>query len=283
MGASFAKNESNAAKRRCDLIVYGLDGVTPAARGTSFAGFVYISQSSSNYVASAGTFTNKRRPLTFSALTIASVDTANDRVNLGTHNLETGDGPIRLTTTGGLPAPLAVATDYYVIKYDATNISFATTLANAYAGTKIDLTTAGSGTNQVVTATTFRGMDGLFTYEATQAETNFDGSEFTVIVENLASFSRSFTSVAMLNAVDVNVVTIADAAVQAIWGGTGALIEGSAKAGDCMRLLNGVIAGKVSDFRTGTQVFKSLDGSKTRLTGTVDASGRLTITLGDLT
>lgn len=75
---------------------------------------------------------------------------------------------------------------------------------------------------------------------------------------------------------------LTDASVAAIFDGNTKL-EGSASPGDVLRLLAGVIAGKASNFSTGTIVFKSLDGSKTRLTGTVDASGRLTVTLGDLT
>jgi len=56
---------------------------------------------------------------------------------------------VRVTTTNTLPAPLAIDTDYYVIYEDATHIKLATTLANAYAGTVIDLTSAGVGVHTV--------------------------------------------------------------------------------------------------------------------------------------
>lgn len=54
---------------------------------------------------------------------------------------------VRLSTTGTLPAPLAPATNYYVIAVSATAVKLATSLANAQAGTAIDITSAGTGTH----------------------------------------------------------------------------------------------------------------------------------------
>ncbi len=56
---------------------------------------------------------------------------------------------VRLTTTTTLPAPLATATDYYVIRLSDTTFSLATTYANAIAGTAIDITTTGTGTHTI--------------------------------------------------------------------------------------------------------------------------------------
>lgn len=56
---------------------------------------------------------------------------------------------VRLTTTTTLPAPLATATDYYVIKMSDGTFELATTYANAIAGTQIDITTAGTGTHTI--------------------------------------------------------------------------------------------------------------------------------------
>lgn len=56
---------------------------------------------------------------------------------------------VRLTTTGALPAPLVINTDYYVIYVGATTIYLADTLAHAYQGTHINLTTNGSATNTI--------------------------------------------------------------------------------------------------------------------------------------
>jgi hypothetical protein len=56
---------------------------------------------------------------------------------------------VRLTTTVTLPAGLALATDYYVIRLSDTTFSLATSYANAVAGTVINITSAGTGTHTV--------------------------------------------------------------------------------------------------------------------------------------
>lgn len=56
---------------------------------------------------------------------------------------------VRLTTTTTLPAGLATATDYYVIKVSDTTFKLATSYANAVAGTEINITNAGTGTHTV--------------------------------------------------------------------------------------------------------------------------------------
>lgn len=61
-------------------------------------------------------------------------------------NLLTGTR-VQLTTTGTLPAPLATATDYFIIRIDDTTCYLANSYANALAGTRIDITTTGTGTH----------------------------------------------------------------------------------------------------------------------------------------
>lgn len=56
---------------------------------------------------------------------------------------------VRLTTTTTLPAGLALATDYYVIKVSDTTFKLATSYANAIAGTAINITDAGTGTHTI--------------------------------------------------------------------------------------------------------------------------------------
>lgn len=58
---------------------------------------------------------------------------------------------VRLTTSGTLPAGLATATDYYVIKVSDLTCKLATSYANAVAGTAIDITDAGTGTHTINT------------------------------------------------------------------------------------------------------------------------------------
>ena len=56
---------------------------------------------------------------------------------------------VRLTTTTTLPAGLATATDYYVIRVSDSTFKLATSYANAIAGTAIDITDAGTGTHTI--------------------------------------------------------------------------------------------------------------------------------------
>lgn len=56
---------------------------------------------------------------------------------------------VRLTTTTTLPAGLATATDYYVIRGSDTTFKLATSYANAIAGAAINITDAGTGTHTV--------------------------------------------------------------------------------------------------------------------------------------
>jgi len=54
---------------------------------------------------------------------------------------------VQLTTTTTLPAGLALATNYYVIRVTDSTCKLATTYANAVAGTAIDITSTGTGTH----------------------------------------------------------------------------------------------------------------------------------------
>jgi hypothetical protein len=66
---------------------------------------------------------------------------------------------VRLTTTGTLPAGLALATDYWTVRQSATTSKLASTYQNAENGTTIDFTTDGTGTH-TITAQLPRYSDG---------------------------------------------------------------------------------------------------------------------------
>jgi hypothetical protein len=70
-------------------------------------------------------------------------------VTFNGHGRVTGDC-ISFTTDGALPTGLSVSTKYYVIYNDANSFWVATTLANALAGTKINTSSAGSGTHTLM-------------------------------------------------------------------------------------------------------------------------------------
>jgi hypothetical protein len=73
----------------------------------------------------------------------SEVDTTTDRITIPSHGLPLGLKG-QLTSTGTLPTGLALATDYFVIVIDANTIQLASSLANAEAGTAINITSQGS-------------------------------------------------------------------------------------------------------------------------------------------
>jgi hypothetical protein len=99
---------------------------------TSASTLQYEARDSVNVVAVNETFTVDAGANT---LTIARVYTTGEKV--------------RLTSTGSLPSPLEGNKDYWVLKVDDTTIRLSSTLANAFAGTSIDLDDTGTGTHTV--------------------------------------------------------------------------------------------------------------------------------------
>jgi len=95
--------------------------------------------------AQATTNTISTRTATFTADASTDICTYTSTASIPS-NLLTGTR-VRLTTTTTLPAPLATATDYYLIKVDDLTFKLATTYANAIAGTQINITDAGTGTH----------------------------------------------------------------------------------------------------------------------------------------
>lgn len=87
--------------------------------------------------------------------TASSINLSTEVVTITAHGGVTGLKG-QLTTTGTLPTGLATSTDYYIIKVDANSVKFASSLANAQAGTAINLTGDGSGTH-TFTATALAG------------------------------------------------------------------------------------------------------------------------------
>lgn len=83
------------------------------------------------------------------SFTFATTDVivAADTITEAGHGMQTGDGPIRVSSSTTLPAGLAAATDYWVIRVDDNTIKLATSKANALAGTAINITDQGTGTH----------------------------------------------------------------------------------------------------------------------------------------
>lgn len=105
-------------------------------------------------VTSVTTTTSQAITNTLSAFSTFTADTGTEQLtstgSLGFANLFPYTR-VQVSTTTTLPAPLAAATDYYVIKVNDTTIKLATSYANAVAGTAIDITTTGTGTHTLNT------------------------------------------------------------------------------------------------------------------------------------
>jgi hypothetical protein len=83
----------------------------------------------------------------------------------GNHNFVTGDGPFQVSNSGGaLPTGLSASTDYWIV-YDPTDrdsFQFSTSKDNALAGTVVDITATGSGTQTVTLQPELLPYDGIF-------------------------------------------------------------------------------------------------------------------------
>lgn len=113
------------------------------------------------------------------------VDTAANTVTIAAHGYVTGL-KVTLTTDDTLPTPLLTATDYFIIRVSANVIKFATSLANALAGTAVDLTDAGVGT-QTITPTALAGC-------AIKLQKNDEPSTATPIWVDVPSSSQACPS-----------------------------------------------------------------------------------------
>jgi hypothetical protein len=97
-----------------------------------------------------------------------TADASTDTITIVAHGLTTGDGPFQVSNAGGgLPSGLAAATNYWVIVTGVDTLKLATSLANAIAGTAIDVTTAGTGTQTIADTVATKRPSDPFTVTAT--------------------------------------------------------------------------------------------------------------------
>ena len=79
-------------------------------------------------------------------MSASSVSSSNDTLTRSSHGLQTGYGPVRVSSTGSVPGGLSNATDYWIIRNSSSTIKLATSRANALSNTAVNITSAGSGT-----------------------------------------------------------------------------------------------------------------------------------------
>jgi hypothetical protein len=94
---------------------------------------------------------------------VSSVDASTDIITAtGAHGLLKGEGPFRWATTGTLPAPLQLGTDYWACDIGSTTFGAAATGPNAIANTQVNLTNAGSGTHTLVRTVNTQASGSMF-------------------------------------------------------------------------------------------------------------------------
>lgn len=107
-------------------------------------------------------------PLTFAPLAVVASPAPASTFTVSNHGRATGDGPLRLTTTGALPTGSAVGANYWAVVVDANTLKLATHFADAMASVPVTIVLADAGT-------------GVHTLSAT-AETVTAGAEVLQLV-----------------------------------------------------------------------------------------------------
>lgn len=89
----------------------------------------------------------ENQPLVIPTITVTSVDATANTFTKTAHGLSTGDGPIRMFSTGTLPANVEENVDYWVVVVNANTFKLATTYINSMTTVPVvvDLGDAGTG------------------------------------------------------------------------------------------------------------------------------------------
>jgi hypothetical protein len=114
----------------------------------------------------------------------AAIDIATEYITITSHGLPVGlKGQV--SNPGTLPTGITAVTDYFVIVIDANTIQLASSLVNALAGTSINITNIGAGTN-TFTPTAIAG--GTWTLQESNDGTNYSDVASATNVTADASF-----------------------------------------------------------------------------------------------
>lgn len=132
---------------------------------------------------------------TFKNGTVSKLDLTNDLATVLAHGYNTGLAVLFSTAASPGITGLVGGTTYYVIKNDYDRIGFATTKANASAGTDIDITAEAGGKTYTLTPLVISGSPG-FKWQASNDGTNFtDLAVSSVTVTSASSTAWDFGTV----------------------------------------------------------------------------------------
>jgi len=117
--------------------------------GTDQGGKDYYNWNLLNYTTVSSGFTREITDYFSNFTATTEVNVAGNNFSGGNEGMQTGD-KVQISTSGSLPAPLLVVTNYYVIKLARGLIQLAATLSDAKNHIPIDLTTQGTGTHTII-------------------------------------------------------------------------------------------------------------------------------------
>lgn len=137
-GATVTVDLLAGAKRKHRVI---LGGNRAIVLDNAIAGLVFMVE----YVQDATGSRTITHPIGEEDFATTDVNTTDDQITVGL-NIPTGTR-VQVATTTTLPAGISAATNYYIINVSSTVVKLATSLANALAGTDVDITDQGTGTH----------------------------------------------------------------------------------------------------------------------------------------
>lgn len=126
---------------------------------------------------------------TNSAKTWVSAAVGTNTITLTAHGYITGVVG-QMTTSGGLPTGLSTSTNYYVIVIDANTVSFATSYANAIAGTVITFTATGDSGTGTFTPTALSGATVVAKWSVDQIVWVSVGSPTSITTATVFSYEK---------------------------------------------------------------------------------------------
>ncbi len=197
-----------------------------------------------------------------SGTVIAAVSADDDYIQVNSHSLSTGDGPIQVSTVSGtLPGGLATLTNYYAVFYDTNRIQLSTSFANATAETPVvvDILTTGTMVSGTITQRINhpKGVDifgnKLYSYVGA------DGNNSSVSLTNGVNCSfkdndvRNYSGVTIANAVRFDTTAQMNVAVKG-WDISGNRISGDYDTSGTGRYTYGVTTSAVGKSITGIRV-----------------------------
>lgn len=103
----------------------------------------------SETLSSAKLYGVRKQAATIADDNVDTVDFANNELDITSHAYKTGDGPLRISSSGTLPTGLEADTDYWAIVVNSGTIQLAASFDDAIAGTAVAFSDVGSGTHTI--------------------------------------------------------------------------------------------------------------------------------------